>query len=99
MIHGTYKCPVCGSDEPHSTHKGKHAVPTSVEAYGCWSNERCIAEEGMAGVMYGMLFATPEQAAHHYAHHIALLNAVLVKVTVSTVPPNASLSGLPLGKD
>jgi hypothetical protein len=37
-----------------------------VIAWGCWSNERSITEEGQAGVIHGRLFESREAAEKYY---------------------------------
>jgi hypothetical protein len=54
----------------------------TVEAYGLWSNEMYIREEGQVGVIHGRLFDTPEAAKTFFetSEPHSLKNGTFVKV-------------------
>lgn len=58
-----------------------------VIAFGCWSNEMPIAEEGQCGVLHGRLFSTEKLARKYYRRENGTCGYedVIVRITVETV--------------
>lgn len=60
-----------------------------VVAWGCWSNERSIAEPGQSGVLRPRLFKSRKAAEGFYRSAVrrnATQDDVIVRVTVEVVP-------------
>lgn len=96
MSEPTGKCEICGEPMPAGEemfkfhgYSGECPKPPlkkkteTVIAWGCWSNEMPIAEQGQCGVLHGRLFKTHEDAKNFYSNNYhAHPDDPIVKVTV-----------------
>jgi hypothetical protein len=55
-------------------------------AFGCWSNEMPIVENGQCGVIHGRLFSTEALARKYYKPYNSPPDDPIVRVTVELIP-------------